>query len=125
VDKKAFTLIELIAVIMIISIIVGIALPRFGGVKDEALITKAKVELRTIQSGLESYYMHQTPNAYPPSSDTVISDYLMSATPQIVSSVLSRGPDGELDITGISDEGEKQGLDDDDIYVTNGEGNEE
>ena len=53
-NKHAFTLIELIAVIMVIAIIVGIALPRFSGVQDEALITKAKVELRTIQSALES-----------------------------------------------------------------------
>jgi len=149
VNKKAFTLIELIAVIMIIAIIVGIALPRFTGVQEEALITKAKVELRTIRSGVESYYMHQTPNAYPPSSDTLISDYLINQTPQIVSEYLfdplrsdqseynyilsdngryyvifSAGPNAQTDIGAISDEGEIDNIVDD-IYVTNGRGSDE
>ena len=148
-NKNAFTLIEIIAVIMIIAIIVGMALPRFSGVQEEALMTKAKVELRTIQSALESYYMHQTPSAYPPTSDTVISDYLMRQTPQIASQILfdpfksdqseynyilsdngryyvifSAGSNGEDDISGISDEGDITANIYDDIYLTNGPGSD-
>ena len=148
-NKNAFTLIEILAVIMVIAIIVGIAIPRFSGVQDEALMTKAKVELRTIQSALESYYMHQTPSAYPPTSDTIISDYLMRQVPQIASQILfdpfksdqseynyilsdngryyvifSAGPNGEESISGIDDEGAIAGSLTDDIYLTNGPGSD-
>lgn len=146
-NKKGFTLIELIAVIMIISIIIGIALPRFGGVQDEAFIAKAKGELRTLQTAMESYYIRQTPNVYPPSAITPISRHFLNASPRILSEALydpfvpegeeyvymsspneryyvifSVGPDTEGDITGIDDNGDLEGEDDDDIFVTNGSG---
>jgi prepilin-type N-terminal cleavage/methylation domain-containing protein len=145
VKKFAFTLIEMIAVIMVIAIIIGIALPRFGGIQEEALQTKVRGELRTIQSALESYYINQTPNAYPETTSAVIEEYLLAASPQIVSQilldpfqgdeydyvlsdnnryyvVLSVGINGASDITGIDDEGFLQGTDIDDIFATNGSG---
>lgn len=59
-----FTLVELLIVIAVISILVGIALPRFKGMQDEGNIAKAKGELKTLQVAVESYYMHND-NAYP------------------------------------------------------------
>src|SRR5262245_44131387 len=133
--KNAFTIIEIIAVIMVIAILVGIALPRFSGIQDEAKITKAKGELRTIQAAMESFYMHQTPNAYPDTEDLM--DQLVSASPQLISQVLydpfaegseeyqyilsdngryyvlfSIGPDAVADIEEIDDEGVMSGRDD-------------
>ena len=61
--RKGFTIIELLIVIAVISILVGIALPRFRGMREEGLIAQAKGELRTIQTALESYFIHN--NAYP------------------------------------------------------------
>ena len=77
---SGFTLIELLIVIAVISILIGIALPRFKGMQDEGNIAKAKGELRTLQTAVESFYIHNT-NSYP----TALSN-LNTATPSIVTS---------------------------------------
>ncbi|MBI3315607.1 MAG: type II secretion system protein [Candidatus Omnitrophica bacterium] len=79
--RKGFTLIELLIVIAVISILIGIALPRFKGMQDEGNIAKAKGELRTLQTALESYYIHNS-NTYP----TALSA-LTSASPTVVSTI--------------------------------------
>lgn len=144
---KGFTLIELLVVISVIAILVGIAVPRFKGMQDEANVSKAKAETRVLQTAVESYYMNQTPNAYPATSTTLCASYLNDASPLIVSDVLtdpfrsggaeynyirssngdyyvvfSYGPDSAADITGISDAGVLAGAEDDDIYGSNGTG---
>ena len=78
--KRGFTLIELLIVIAVISILISIALPRFKGMQDEGNIAKSKGELRTLQTAVESYYIHNS-QAYPSVLIT-----LTSATPSIVSS---------------------------------------
>ncbi len=75
---KGFTLIELLIVVAVISILISIALPRFKGMQDEGNIAKAKGDLRTLQTALESYYIHNS-NAYPTALST-----LTSATPNVV-----------------------------------------
>ena len=52
--KHGFTLIELLIVIAIISILVGITLPRFRGMQEEGNIAESKAELRTLQTAVES-----------------------------------------------------------------------
>lgn len=79
--KGGFTLIELLIVIAVISILIGIAMPRFKGMQDEGNIAKAKGELRTLQTAVESYYIHNS-STYP----TALSS-LTSATPNIVSAI--------------------------------------
>jgi len=152
--KKGFTLIEMLIVIAVIAILVGIALPRLRGMRQEGNYAKAKGELKTLQTALESFFIHNA--AYPVQSaavDTVWqddTDSLTEATPNIIASVLndpftpggateyryatsasdnsdyyvvfSVGFDGIADITGINTLGELTGTDDDDIFVTNGEG---
>jgi general secretion pathway protein G len=81
--NKAFTLIELLIVIAVIAIIIGIALPRFKGMKDEGNIIRAKADLRTLQTAVESYYIHNN-DSYPSS----LSD-LTSAVPSIVGTLPS------------------------------------
>jgi type II secretion system protein G len=145
-NKRGFTLIELLVVISVIAILVGIAIPRFKGMQDEANESKAKAELRVMQTAVESYYMNQTPNAYPATSTTVCASTLNSASPLVIGEVLydpfrssaeynyikssngtyyvifSYGPDGAADITGIGTTGVLTGTNDDDIYVSNGTG---
>lgn len=82
-SRKGFTLIELLIVIAVIAILIGIALPRFKGIQDEGNISKAKGELRTLQTGVESYYIHNS-QAYP----TAITDLALSSTkPSIVTAI--------------------------------------
>lgn len=146
-NKKGFTLIELMVVMVVISILIGIAIPRFKGMQDQANVSKAQMELRTIQAAVESYYVNQNPKEYPVTTDTVIADRLLDASPQIVNEVLydpfmpeteynyylsddeafyivfSAGPNRVYDITGISDgDGTLVGDEIDDIFVTNGAG---
>ncbi len=79
--RRSFTLIELLIVIAVISILIGIALPRFRGMQQEGNVAKAKGELRTLQTAVESYYIHNN-NTYPAALSN-----LTSATPLIVSSL--------------------------------------
>jgi general secretion pathway protein G len=84
--RKGFTLIELLIVIAVISILIGIALPRFKGMQQEGDIAKAKSELRTLQTAAESYYIHNS-NTYPSALSS-----LTSATPNIIGSSLPTDP---------------------------------
>lgn len=77
-EKRGFTLIELLIVIAVISILIGIALPRFRGMQEEGMIAQAKGELRTLQTAVESFYIHNT-NTYPANLTT-----LTDETPLIV-----------------------------------------
>lgn len=83
--KKGFTIIELLIVIAVISILVGIALPRFRGMQEEAMIAEAKGELRTLQTAVESYNIHN--GSYPTAGGTWQSA-LTGATPNIVGTAL-------------------------------------
>lgn len=83
--KRGFTLIELLIVIAVIAILIGIALPRFKGMQDEGNIAKAKGELRTLQTAVESFYIHNS-QAYP----ALLTDLIAATTkPQIVTAIPS------------------------------------
>jgi len=69
---KGFTLIELLVVIAVLGILAGIAIPRISGITEEAEQSAAKANLRTIQTGLEIYYVSND-NDYPPEA-TVVTD---------------------------------------------------
>ncbi len=84
--RRGFTLIELLIVIAVISILIGIALPRFKGMQDEGNIAKAKAELRTIQTAVESYYIH---NGSYPTDAAAWQSALTGTSPTIVRTVLT------------------------------------
>ena len=86
--RKGFTLIELLIVMAVIAILVGIAVPRFRGMRDEANIAKAHGELRALKTAVESYFMHQSPNAYPATTSTLYASYLSSAVPKLIETAL-------------------------------------
>jgi prepilin-type N-terminal cleavage/methylation domain-containing protein len=146
-NRQGFTIIELLVVISVITILIGIAIPRFKGMQDAANIAKAKAELKTLQTAIESVYINSTPHNYPGGTGTICASVLNTASPLIVSTPLydpfrtngteydygtsndgkyyvvwSYGPDGIKDITGIDNDGLLLGDDGDDIFVTNGSG---
>jgi general secretion pathway protein G len=51
-SKKAFTMIELVFVIVVIGILAGVAIPRLAATRDDAEITKGMTTLTSIRNGL-------------------------------------------------------------------------
>lgn len=146
--SSAFTLIEMMIVIVVIAILLGVLLPQFRGTQDEARMQRARAELRTIATALESYYIHNS-NAFPTEVQGL--DQVESATPRIITVVpddpfrtggadysyqlssnslyyviYSYGPDATAAITDISTAGVPQcsggacATSIDDICITNG-----
>ena len=62
--KMGFTLIELLIVVAIIAILAAIAIPNFLAAQTRAKVTRAKADMRTISTGLESYAVDYS--EYPP-----------------------------------------------------------
>ncbi len=148
-NKKSFTLIELMIVMAIIAILVGMVLPRFKGMRDQANISKAQGEVRAIKTAIESYFIRN--GAYPLTSTTVCATYLTLATtyPRILESplydpfgatatteyryirsangayyvIFSIGPNATANITGISAAGVVAPANrQDDVWTSNGSG---
>lgn len=133
--KKGFTILEILVVVSVIAILIGIAVPRFKGMQDEANIIKARSELKTVQAAMESYRNQN--GAY---AETLAA--LEGATPQIISAgmtdplsqdayvvtrdagglyyvIIANGVNGANDTT-ISGDAVTKGADD--YCVTNGSG---
>jgi prepilin-type N-terminal cleavage/methylation domain-containing protein len=79
--KKGFTLAEMVIVIAIIAIVSAIAIPNASRMRIAGNISKAKGDLRALQSAAENYYIHHN-NTYP----SALSN-LTSATPRIIYSL--------------------------------------
>lgn len=93
--EKGFTLIELLIVMAVIAILIGIALPRFRGMQDESNLARARSELRTLQTAIESYYINRNPKTYLPFDNGSVvwenaaaPNGLTTAMPQIISTVI-------------------------------------
>ena len=54
--KKGFTMIELIFVIVILGILASVAIPRLAGTREDAEISSAVANLRTLISDASGYY---------------------------------------------------------------------
>lgn len=66
INKKGFTLLELLIVVIIIGILAGLAIPNFGKTKENALDKEAISNLKLIQAAEKWHYLEMT--AYYPSS---------------------------------------------------------
>jgi general secretion pathway protein G len=52
--RKAFTMIELVFVIVVIGILSAIAIPKFAATRDDATITKARATISSVRSALST-----------------------------------------------------------------------
>ncbi len=97
--REGFTLIEILIVIAVISILVGITLPRFRGMQQEGNIAKAKAELRSLQSAVETYYVHNN-NTYPDTGSSALQTALNAQVPRIMPSLTDSVPTDPFSTTG-------------------------
>lgn len=63
ISKKAFTLIELLIVVAIIAILAAIAVPNFLEAQTRAKVSRARADMRTAATGVETYKIDH--NEYP------------------------------------------------------------
>ena len=57
--KKAFTMIELILIIVVIGILAAIAISRISATRDDAVLVKTMAEIRTATEEINAYYISQ------------------------------------------------------------------
>lgn len=69
-SRRAFTLIELLIVVAIIAVLAAIAVPNFLEAQTRAKLARAKSDMRTITTALETYGMDH--HAYPDGSSYYI-----------------------------------------------------
>lgn len=55
-SRRAFTVIELLIVMVVVGILVAIAIPKFSSIKGTAYTTQLKADLRNFASAEESYF---------------------------------------------------------------------
>lgn len=55
--KRAFTLTELLVVVILIGILAALAIPKFGKSTDKAMESEAKIALRQVQELQKVYYL--------------------------------------------------------------------
>lgn len=100
--KKAFTMVELIFVIVILGILTMVALPRLVGSKEDAEITRAKAEIAAIRSGIQTYrganLLSQNGNGYPEDLKTTTIEKITNGT-KLGSNWTVSGDGSELSVT--------------------------
>lgn len=57
-ENKAFTLIELLIVVVIIGILASIAIPKFSSVREKAYYSTMKADLKNLATAQEIYYQN-------------------------------------------------------------------
>ena len=88
INRKAFTLIEVLVIISLLIILIGMTIPRVKGMQDAGNIAHAKGELQTLQTAVESYYVYPIAGqakAYPPTTVGLVGSFLTGRSPQIIS----------------------------------------
>jgi len=50
--KKAFTMVELVFVVVIIGILSAIAIPKFAATRDDAIVSKGRAEVAALRSAI-------------------------------------------------------------------------
>jgi len=85
--NKGFTLIELMAVIVVLAILAGVALPKYFDYADQAKIASVKGTLGGVRAGIANFYADQAINGtaarYPTTTElTTLGTVMQEALPE-------------------------------------------
>ena len=72
-NRKGFSLIELLIVVVIIGILAAVAIPKFSNTKEKAYVASMKSDLKNLVSTQESYFADHS--AYAPKAEIIKEPY--------------------------------------------------
>jgi len=78
--KKAFTMIELIFVIVIIGILAGVAIPKLAATRDDAEISKIVGNAKVLLHDFQNYYTSQSNNQWQSDDITEVTNVYLETT---------------------------------------------
>jgi len=89
--KKAFTIVEILVVLAVLSVLIGVSIPRIKAMQDNSFTAKARKELAaTLRPAIEAYKIHNS-NAYPaPGGNytaTIAGTYLNNSAIRFISNI--------------------------------------
>ena len=97
--KRAFTLVEILIVVVILGILAAIVIPQFTNASQEATVSSVKSMLQTIRSQIELYRVKNNgvlPDLSADWDDLVVNDYLQDEPTNPITgatAVSATGPD--------------------------------
>jgi MSHA pilin protein MshA len=100
-NKKGFTLIELVMVIVILGILAAVAIPKYFDLQAEAKTAAEKGVVGGVRAGIHTYYAGSSPHAWPTTLDSA-TDGACTASNACFTTVLAQG--------GITSDWSKAGL---------------
>ena len=68
-NQKAFTLIEIMVVVIILGLLAGLVLPKILGREEEARVSSAKLQIKSLENALDGYKLD---NGFYPTTDQAL-----------------------------------------------------
>ena len=99
-NKKGFTLIELIVVIVIIGILAAIIVPRLSGFQESATNAAIEADQRTIETAVAVYYAEE--NDYPEDVAALVTAGYLNEAPS--SATFEIADDGTVSVAAAAEE---------------------
>ncbi len=110
-SRKAFTMLELIFVIVVIGILSAIAIPKFAVTRNDALITKARSEVAAMRAAVSTERQKRILKGnFTDINNTEVSDLLEYGLGSGWSGLTFTGPSGSTCVFSVEEAGKKNKL---------------